>query len=68
MGFAGAIFAVTAAQAVSQISQGYAMNSEAKANASMVEDTGRFNASMLEGKAGLIDIQSDIEQGQYTRL
>lgn len=68
MGFAGAIFAVTAAQAVSQISQGYVQNSEAKANASMVEDTGRYNSALLMGKADQIDIQGDIEQGQYTRL
>lgn len=68
MGFAGALFAVSAAQAVTQIGQGYAQNAEAKANASMIEDTGRYNASVLEGKANLIDIQSDIEQGQYTRL
>ncbi len=68
MGFGGAMFAVAGAQAVSQIAQGYAGNSEAKANASMVEDTGRYNASVLQGKASLIDIQSSIEQGQYTRL
>lgn len=68
MSLGGAIFAVTAAQAVSQISQGYAVNAESKTNASMVEDTGRYNASVLEGKANLIDIQSEIEQGRYTRL
>lgn len=68
MGFGGALFAVAGAQAVSQIASGYAQNSEAQANASMVEDTGRYNASLLQGKANLIDVQSDIEQGQYTRL
>lgn len=56
MGFAGAIFAVSAATAVSQISQGYAQKSEAN-----------YNATLLEGKANLIDVQSSIEQGQITR-
>lgn len=68
MGVAGALFAVTAAQGVSQIAQGYAQNSEANANASSVEDTGRYNASVLENKADTIDIQSNIEQGQYARM
>jgi len=68
MGFGGLIFAASAAMAVSQINQGYAQNAEAKANASMVEDTGRYNAALLENKAKIIDVQSDIEQGQYQRL
>lgn len=68
MGFGTAIFAATAMQAVSQIGTGYAMNAEAKANATMIENTGNYNAAVLEGKANLIDVQNDIEQGQYTRL
>lgn len=56
MGFSGALFAVTAATAVSQISQGYAQKSEAK-----------YNATLLEGKANLIDVQAGIEEGQITR-
>lgn len=57
MGFGGVMFAVAGAQAVSQISQGYAQQAENK-----------FNARMYEEKAKLIDVQSDIEQGQYERL
>lgn len=68
MGFGGALFAVSAAQAVSQIGQGYAVNAEANANASSVQDTGRYNSAVLNGKANVIDIQSNIEQGQYTRM
>lgn len=56
MGFGGAIFAVTAASAVSQISQGYAQKAE-----------NNYNATLLEGKANLIDVQSDIERGQISR-
>lgn len=56
MGFGGALFAVTAATAVSQISQGYAQKSE-----------NDYNATLLQGKANLIDTASDIEQGQITR-
>lgn len=68
MGFGGALFAVSAAQAVGQISSGYAANAEAKANASMVEDTGRYNAAMFGEKVKLLDIQNNIEQGRYVRL
>lgn len=57
MSLAGGIFALTAVQAVSQIGQGYAQKSESN-----------FNASLLEGKAGLIDVQKDIENSQYDRL
>ena len=57
MSAGGALFALSAAQAVSQISQGYAQNAEAK-----------LNASLLQGKASLLDVQSGIEQGQYQRL
>lgn len=56
MGFGGAIFAVTAATAVSQISQGYAQKAESN-----------YNASILEGQGKLIDVQSDIQNGQITR-
>lgn len=57
MGIGGAIFALSATQAVSQISQGYAQKSEAN-----------FNATLLEGKANMIDLQSDIESSKYDRM
>lgn len=57
MGFGGALLAMTAVQGVSQISQGYAQNAEAK-----------FNATLLNNKADQIDVQKDIEFGQYQRL
>lgn len=57
MGFSGAMLAMSAVQATSQISQGYAQKAEAK-----------FNASLLDQKAGLIDTQASIEYGQYQRL
>lgn len=57
MSAGAALFTLTAFNAVSQISQGYVNQAEAKAN-----------ASMIEGQAGLIDIQRDIEQGQYQRM
>ena len=57
MGFSGALLAMSAVQGISQIGQGYAEKAEAK-----------FNATLLEGKAKLIDEQSNIEQGQYQRL
>lgn len=57
MSVGGAIFAFTALQAVSQVSQGYAQKAEAN-----------FNASLLEGQARLIDVQKDIEAGQYKRM
>lgn len=57
MGFGGLLFATTALQAVSQIGQGYAQKEEAK-----------YNATVLEGQAGMIDVQKDIEYGQYQRL
>lgn len=57
MGLGGALFALTAVQAVSQISQGYAQKAE-----------NNYNATLLEGKANLIDQQAQIESGQYERL
>lgn len=57
MGISGAMFAMSAATAVSQISQGYAQKSEAD-----------YNASIIENEAKLIKVQSEIEQGQYQRL
>lgn len=55
--FTTTMLALSAVQAVSQVSQGYAQKAEANAN-----------AALLRGKAGLIDIQKDIENGQYQRL
>ena len=57
MGFGGALFALSAVQAVSQIGEGYVAKSEAD-----------YNATVLEGQAGAIDVQKDIEYGQYNRL
>lgn len=57
MGFGAALFTLSAMQAVSQIGQGYAQKEEAK-----------YNATLLEGKAGLIDVQKGIENAQYERL
>lgn len=51
------LLAVTAVTAASQIGQGYAQKAEAK-----------YNATILEGQAGLIQIQKDIENAQYERL
>lgn len=56
MGFGGAMFATSAASAVTQIGSGYAQQSE-----------NDYNATVLEGKANLIDEQSNIERGQITR-
>lgn len=57
MGFSGVMLALTAVSAVSQISQGYAQKSE-----------NQYNRTLLEGKANMIDAQSEIESGQYDRL
>ena len=56
MGFSAALLALSAVQAISQVGQGYAQKSEAYSN-----------ASLIEGKAGLIDIQKGIEFEQYNR-
>lgn len=57
MGLGGVLFATAAAQAVTSISQGYAQKSE-----------NNYNATLLEGKANLIDEQGQIQSGQYDRL
>lgn len=57
MSVGGLLFAQSAMQAVSQIQQGYAQKAEAK-----------YNSTLLEGKANLIEIQKQIESGQYNRL
>jgi hypothetical protein len=57
MGFSAALLALTAVSAVSQIGKGYAQKAEAN-----------FNATLVEGKANLIDVQKDIENAQYNRL
>jgi hypothetical protein len=57
MGFSTALLALSSLQAVSQIGQGYVQKSEAK-----------YNATLLEGKASLIDVQKGIENRQYERL
>lgn len=56
MGFGAALLALGAVKAVSQIGQGYAQKAEAN-----------YNATVLEGQADLIDVQKDIEFGQYQR-
>ena len=55
MGWVGV--AAAAVSAASMIGQGQAANNEAK-----------INASLMEGKAGLIDVQKGIESAQYDRL
>lgn len=57
MGFAGVMLAMSAVQGISQIGQGYAQKAE-----------NNLNATLLEGKANLIDVQKGIESGQYERL
>lgn len=57
MSFGATLFAMAATQAVVQISAGKAQQAEAN-----------YNATLLEGKAGLIDIEKGIEYGQYERL
>jgi hypothetical protein len=49
--------ALGAVSAISSIQQGQAANQEAK-----------INAALMEGKAGLIDVQKGIENEQYNRL
>lgn len=56
MGFSAALLALTAVNAISQINQGYAQEAEAN-----------LNATIIEGKAGLIDVQKGIENEQYNR-
>lgn len=56
MGFSAVLLALTAVQAISQVSEGYALRDESE-----------LNATIIEGKAGLIDIQKGIEYGQYQR-
>ena len=56
MGFSAALLALSAVQSISQVQQGYAQKAEADAN-----------ATLIEGKAGLIDIQKGIENDQYNR-
>ena len=55
MGWVGV--AAAGVSAVMSIQQGQAAKREAD-----------LNAVMMEGKAGLIDVQKDIEKGQYTRM
>lgn len=50
------MLALSAVQAVSQIGQGYAEKAEAN-----------LNATIVEGKIGLIGVQKDIENEQYNR-
>lgn len=57
MGFGGVLLAMSAIQGISQIGQGYAQREESK-----------LNATLLEGKAGMIDVQKGIENTQYERL
>lgn len=57
MSLGGVLFAMSAVQAVSQISQGYAQKAESE-----------YNATLLEGKADLIGVQKEIDSGRYDRL
>jgi hypothetical protein len=56
MGFGGALFALSAVSAVTSISEGYARKAEAN-----------FNAAVSESQARMIDVQKEIEYGQYQR-
>jgi len=56
MGFGAALLALSAVSAVSQVREGYAQKAEAG-----------INAKLIEGKAGLIDIQKNIQNEQYNR-
>lgn len=67
MGVGGAIFALSVAQAVGQISQGYAQKSEADYNATVSRNAGEYNGAMLDDKGRLLDLQESIDQGQRTR-
>jgi hypothetical protein len=51
------LLALTAVQGISQIGQGYAQKAEMK-----------YNASLTEGQARLIQVQKDIEKAQYQRM
>lgn len=57
MSFGGIGLALTAVQAVSQLGQGKAQQAESN-----------YNATLLDGKAKLIDEQKQIESGQYNRF
>ena len=56
MGLSAALLALSAVQGISQMGQGAAQKGEAQ-----------LNATIIEGKAGLIDIQKGIENEQYIR-
>lgn len=56
MSFGGVMLALSAVQAISQISQGYAKKAEAN-----------YNATIYENQANTIQAQSEIEYGQYNR-
>lgn len=56
MGFSGALLALSAVKGIASIGQGYAQSAEDK-----------YNASLYTNQAGLIAVQGDITQGQYTR-
>ena len=57
MGFSGVLLAMNAVQAISQIGKGYVQQAE-----------DNYNATILQGKADLIDVEKDIEYGKYQRL
>ncbi len=56
MGFSGALLAMSAVQGITSISQGFAQSAQDKAN-----------ASLFTNQAGLLQVQDNIEQGQFTR-
>jgi hypothetical protein len=57
MGVGATMVALGTVQGIAQISEGYSSKAEAK-----------YNASILESKAKMVDIQKDIEFAQYERL
>ena len=56
MGFGAALLALSAVSAVTQVGQGYAEQAEAKAN-----------ASLIEGRGQILDIQKNIDLGRQQR-
>lgn len=63
MGFGGALLALSAVQAISQIGQGYAQREKGLA----IQAEHDLNATIIEGKAGLIDVAKGIEKEQYDK-
>jgi len=57
MGTGGLLLAYSAVNAISQVQEGYAQKAEAN-----------LNATIVEGKSGLVQVQKETEYEQYQRL